>query len=66
MNAHRQYRCPGTVAKVNLALNGLPGLPRSAGDPSVALRGRIQIGPVSTISSAPSTRRSYGEIPAAP
>jgi phytoene dehydrogenase-like protein len=39
----RNYRCPGTVAKVNLALSGLPRF-TAAADAS-ALHGRIHIGP---------------------
>ena len=37
----RNYRCPGTTAKINLALSGLPSLRANAAD----LHGRIQIGP---------------------
>jgi len=39
----RNYRCLGTVAKVNLALAGLPSF--NAEDRTAALSGRIHIGP---------------------
>jgi phytoene dehydrogenase-like protein len=42
----QHYRMPGTVAKVNLALSGLPSFTALSGsDDSEALRGRIHIGP---------------------
>jgi phytoene dehydrogenase-like protein len=40
----QHYRMPGTVAKVNLALSGLPTFTAVNGDGN-ALRGRIHIGP---------------------
>jgi phytoene dehydrogenase-like protein len=40
----QHYRMPGTVAKVNLALSGLPKFPALNGD-GEALKGRIHIGP---------------------
>jgi len=40
----QHYRMPGTVAKVNLALSGLPSFTALNGD-SAALSGRILIGP---------------------
>ncbi|HEY2498819.1 MAG TPA: NAD(P)/FAD-dependent oxidoreductase [Candidatus Angelobacter sp.] len=40
----QNYRMPGTVAKVNLALSGLPKFKALNGD-DAALRGRIHIGP---------------------
>ena len=40
----QHYRMPGTVAKVNLALSGLPSFTALNGNPE-ALRGRIHIGP---------------------
>jgi phytoene dehydrogenase-like protein len=39
-------RTPGTLAKVNLALDGLPEFPAAAGDARL-LRGRIQVGTTS-------------------
>jgi phytoene dehydrogenase-like protein len=43
----QNYRCTGCVAKVNLALGGLPAFSalKAAGDGSAALSGRIHIGP---------------------
>jgi len=42
----QHYRMPGTVAKVNLALSGLPAFTAlRTGENGDALRGRIQIGP---------------------
>jgi phytoene dehydrogenase-like protein len=40
----QNYRMPGTVAKVNLALSGLPRF-KALNDDDAALRGRIHIGP---------------------
>jgi phytoene dehydrogenase-like protein len=40
----RNYRCSGTVAKVNLALDGLPRFAALNGDSRSALSGRIHIG----------------------
>ncbi|MEW6224576.1 MAG: NAD(P)/FAD-dependent oxidoreductase [Chloroflexota bacterium] len=39
-------RTPGSVAKVNLVLDGLPSFPAAGGDPRL-LRGRIQVGTTS-------------------
>ncbi len=53
----RNYRCPGTTAKVNLALSALPAF-RGVEQPS-RLRGRrCRSDRASTTSNAPSTRRS--------
>ncbi len=41
----QHYRMPGTVAKVNLALSGLPSFTALNGADGEALRGRIHIGP---------------------
>ncbi len=41
----QHYRMPGTVAKVNLALSGLPTFTALSNGSSNALRGRIHIGP---------------------
>jgi phytoene dehydrogenase-like protein len=59
-------RTPGTVAKVNLVLDGLPDFPAAGGDPK-KLRGRIQVG----TSSIDDVERAfdaskYGLLPASP
>ena len=41
----QHYRMPGTVAKVNLALSGLPTFTALNGADTEALKGRIHIGP---------------------
>jgi phytoene dehydrogenase-like protein len=41
----KNYRMPGTVAKVNLALSGLPEFTALKGATDGALKGRIHIGP---------------------
>jgi phytoene dehydrogenase-like protein len=41
----QHYRMPGTVAKVNLALSGLPEFTALNGSPESTLSGRIHIGP---------------------
>jgi phytoene dehydrogenase-like protein len=45
MTRIRNYRCPGTVAKVNVALRALPAFRGLTGDPAAALRGRVHVGP---------------------
>ena len=52
----RNYRCPGTVAKVNLALGALPAF--QGRDPARSARPPSDRSVASTISSAPSTHRS--------
>ena len=61
----RNYRCPGTAAKVNLALSALPAF-RGVDQPVGSRRAASRSDPASTISSARSTRRSTGEISADP
>ena len=59
-------RTPGTVAKVNLVLDGLPEFPAAAGDPK-KLRGRIQVGSTSIDALERSFDASkYGLLPASP
>jgi phytoene dehydrogenase-like protein len=60
----RHYRCPGTVAKVNLALGALPAF-NGAADPGV-LRGRIHIGPGLDYLERAFDASKYGEIPGEP
>jgi phytoene dehydrogenase-like protein len=56
-------RTPGTVAKVNLVLDGLPDFPAAGGDPRL-LRGRIQVGTTSIDDLERSFDPSkYGRLP---
>lgn len=56
----RNYRCPGVVAKVNLALSALPSF-RGVANPS-DLRGRIQVGPSIDYLERAFDASKYGEI----
>ena len=59
-------RTPGSVAKVNLVLDGLPSFPATAGDPRL-LRGRIQVGTTSIDDVERAFDPSkYGRLPDAP
>jgi phytoene dehydrogenase-like protein len=58
----RNYRCPGTVAKLNLALSGLPAFRANAAD----LHGRIQIGPGIDYLERAFDASKYGEVSAEP
>lgn len=61
----RNYRVPGTVAKVNFALGGLPsftGLP----DATANLQGRVHIGPGIDYLERAFDASKYGEMSAAP
>ena len=62
----RNYRMPGTVAKVNFALNGLPTFTGLAGDPATALQGRVHIGPGIDYLERAFDASKYGELSAAP
>ncbi len=59
-------RTPGTVAKVNLVLNGLPDFPSAGGD-AKKLRGRILVG-ASSIDAVEKAfdASKYGRLPASP
>ena len=59
----RNYRCPGTVAKINLALSGLPAF---RGVNPADLHGRIQIGPSIDYLERAFDASKYGEISAEP
>jgi phytoene dehydrogenase-like protein len=60
MTKVRNYRTPGTVAKINLALSGLPAF---TGAPNPAdLRGRIHIGPSIDYLERAFDASKYGEI----
>jgi len=56
----RNYRCPGTVAKINLALRSLPAF-RGVANPG-DLRGRIHIGPGIDYLERAFDSSKYGEI----
>jgi phytoene dehydrogenase-like protein len=59
-------RTPGTVAKVNLVLDGLPAFPAAGGDARL-LRGRIQVGTTSIDDVERAFDPSkYGRLPDAP
>jgi phytoene dehydrogenase-like protein len=60
----RNYRCRGTVAKINLALGGLPAF-RGIANPG-DLRGRIHIGPSVDYLERAFDASKYGEISSEP
>jgi phytoene dehydrogenase-like protein len=60
----RNYRCRGTAAKINLALDGLPVFP-SVANPA-DLRGRLQIGSGIDYLERAFDASKYGEISAEP
>ena len=62
----RNYRAPGTVAKINVALRRLPAFRAVSGDPLVMLRGRVHIGPTLDYLEQAHDASKYGEISAAP
>ena len=62
----RNYRCPGTVAKVNVALNGLPSFRGVTGDPARDLGGRVHIGPGIDYIERAFDASKYGEISPSP
>ena len=62
----RNYRCPGTVAKLNFGLRGLPAFRGLPGDPSAALRGRVQVGPGIDYLERAFDASKYGETSPAP
>jgi phytoene dehydrogenase-like protein len=59
----RNYRCPGTVAKVNLALAAAPVF---RGIDAASLRGRIHIGPSIDYLERAFDAAKYGELPREP
>ena len=59
----RNYRMPGTLAKVNLALSGLPTFERVA---PADLQGRIQIGPSVDYLERAFDSSKYGEVSTSP
>ena len=63
----RNYRAPGTVAKINLALSGLPEFRGVNGDnPQAKLSGRIHIGPEIDYLERAFDASKYGEFSAEP
>jgi len=62
----RNYRTPGTVAKINLALGGLPAFRGISGDAAVSLGGRIHIGPGIDYLERAFDASKYGEASSAP
>jgi phytoene dehydrogenase-like protein len=61
----RNYRAHGTLAKLNLALSGLPSFRGVGTDPGV-LSGRIHIGPTLDYLERAFDRAKYGELPRDP
>lgn len=59
----RNYRCLGTVAKVNLALNALPSF---QGTSPMDLHGRIHIGPSIDYLERAFDRSKYGDVSSEP
>jgi phytoene dehydrogenase-like protein len=63
----RNYRAPGTAAKINLALSGLPSFTGVNGsDPIAKLSGRIHIGPEIDYLERAFDASKYGEFSAEP
>ena len=62
----RNYRCPGTVAKVNLALRALPSFRGVGADGPAALGGRVIVAPGVDYLERAFDASKYGEISAAP
>ena len=62
----QHYRMPGTVAKVNLALSGLPSFTALKGGNTDALGGRIHIGPEIDYLERAFDQSKYGSFSAHP
>ena len=62
----RNYRCPGTVAKLNFALRGLPAFRGVSGDAAAALRGRVHIAPGIDYLERAFDASKYGQTSPAP
>ncbi len=62
----RNYRMPGTVAKVNVALRALPAFRGINGDPAAALRGRIHVAPGIDYLERAFDASKYGEMSESP
>jgi phytoene dehydrogenase-like protein len=61
----RNYRCPGTVAKMNVSLRGLPQF-RGIGEAAAMLGGRVHVGHDIDYLERAFDASKYGEISAAP
>ena len=66
MTRIRNYRCPGTVAKLNFGLGGLPAFRGLTGDPAASLGGRVHVGPGIDYLERAFDASKYGEMSAAP
>lgn len=62
----RNYRTPGTTAKVNFALRALPAFRAITGDSAAMLRGRIHVGPGIDYLEHAYDASKYGEISSEP
>jgi phytoene dehydrogenase-like protein len=66
MTRIRNYRVPGTVAKLNFALRGLPIFKGLAGDVAANLQGRVHIGPGIDYLERAFDASKYGEMSSSP
>ena len=62
----RNYRTPGTTAKVNVALRALPAFRGITGDGAAMLRGRVHVGPGMDYLERAYDASKYGEISTEP
>jgi phytoene dehydrogenase-like protein len=62
----RNYRCPGTVAKLNFALGALPSFRGLTGDLTSQLRGRVHVGPGIDYLERAFDASKYGETSTSP
>ena len=62
----RNYRCPGTVGKLNFALRALPSFRGVTGDAASALQGRVHVGTGIDELERAFDASKYGEMSAAP
>jgi len=62
----RNYRCPGTVAKVNVALRALPAFRGLPADAASSLRGRVHVGPGIDYLERAFDASKYGEVSPSP
>ena len=62
----RNYRCPGTVAKMNVALRALPAFRGLPADAAGSLRGRVHVGPGIDYLERAFDASKYGEMSRSP